>query len=263
MSRRASRTQRCNAATESKTSTTPCAQSSKAFGGPPSLTEVRPNPRNGSTSPRRIGPGRTFAAGRVGSCTTRRHHRSRCTRSVPQPARLPGRRVGGSRGQGLQRPSAWPGSRFPPRRARGAAKAQAAFIGVGAMVGAGIFSLLGAAGEVAGAAAPLRSAALRCSQSRNGRLHRGASHRACRTSSPPTSLRISTIGAWSTPRSESVRLSSSRTRCSTPGSEPGGRILRWASGRATTHVSVKSWSGSRASGGNSGAGARELTDGSG
>ena len=29
---------------------------------------------------------------------------------------------------------------------------QAAFIGVGAMVGAGIFSLLGAAGEVAGAA---------------------------------------------------------------------------------------------------------------
>ena len=29
---------------------------------------------------------------------------------------------------------------------------QAAFIGVGAMVGAGIFALLGAAGEVAGAA---------------------------------------------------------------------------------------------------------------
>ena len=29
---------------------------------------------------------------------------------------------------------------------------QAAFIGVGSMVGAGIFSLLGAAGEVAGAA---------------------------------------------------------------------------------------------------------------
>ena len=33
---------------------------------------------------------------------------------------------------------------------------QAAFIGVGAMVGAGIFALLGAAGEVAGAAVWLR-----------------------------------------------------------------------------------------------------------
>jgi amino acid transporter len=34
---------------------------------------------------------------------------------------------------------------------------QAAFIGVGAMVGAGIFSMLGAAGEVAGAAVGCRS----------------------------------------------------------------------------------------------------------
>src|SRR5690242_20764305 len=40
----------------------------------------------------------------------------------------------------------------PPSPARYLTVRQAAFIGVGAMVGAGIFSLLGAAGEVAGAA---------------------------------------------------------------------------------------------------------------
>src|SRR5690242_20790768 len=40
----------------------------------------------------------------------------------------------------------------PPSPARYLSVRQAAFIGVGAMVGAGIFALLGAAGEVAGAA---------------------------------------------------------------------------------------------------------------
>ena len=48
---------------------------------------------------------------------------------------------------------------------------QAAFIGVGAMVGAGIFALLGAAGEVAGAAAgwaARTSSAAATSRSTNG-----------------------------------------------------------------------------------------------
>jgi len=39
-----------------------------------------------------------------------------------------------------------------PRQRNPFSVRQAAFIGVGSMVGAGIFSLLGAAGEVAGAA---------------------------------------------------------------------------------------------------------------
>ncbi len=51
---------------------------------------------------------------------------------------------GGADGQGSGPTSVAPGGKFTIR--------QAAFIGVGAMVGAGIFSLLGAAGEVAGAA---------------------------------------------------------------------------------------------------------------
>jgi len=44
-----------------------------------------------------------------------------------------------------------PGSADQPSRTHLSVR-QAAFIGVGAMVGAGIFALLGAAGEVAGAA---------------------------------------------------------------------------------------------------------------
>lgn len=43
---------------------------------------------------------------------------------------------------------------------------QAAFIGVGAMVGAGIFALLGAAGEVAGAAVWLSLRSLRSQSAR-------------------------------------------------------------------------------------------------
>jgi amino acid permease len=49
-------------------------------------------------------------------------------------------------------PARWSGMDVNAQASRKLTVRQAAFIGVGAMVGAGIFSLLGAAGEVVGAA---------------------------------------------------------------------------------------------------------------
>ena len=118
---------------------------------------------------------------------------------------------------------------------------QAAFIGVGAMVGAGIFSLLGAAGEVAGAAVWL-SFLLAGDRSRRSRGTRSPSsapripvgRRAARVRRPGFGLgHVATVTAWlSTPRTRSSprwsrsRSGAMRARCSRTGTPRGRRRSR-------------------------------------
>ena len=132
---------------------------------------------------------------------------------------------------------------------------QAAFIGVGAMVGAGIFSLLGAAGEVAGrgrlalvrcspASSPRSRATRSRSSARGTRRRRGCSSTSTAASAPamsrPSPRGWSTRSTRSSPRWSRSRSASYASDAFAGGSDPAGvKVVRGRDrGRAMTALNI-------------------------